>query len=82
MEALFEGLQRGKLVEWEFHAAIHGVELGGKKSSTAKHSDPEVPLFGDPAEYQSMSLEEKEKETEKMQNKHKRWSGQSFLKGK
>lgn len=83
MEALFEGIQREKLIEWEFHAAIHGVDIGGNEGTApVKDADPAVPLFSDPEDYQSMSLEAKEEATKKMKSKHQRWSGQSFLKGK
>jgi len=84
MEALFEGLQENKKIDWEFYAAINGIDLGKeqRKSAPSAASDPVVPLFLDPESYQSMSLEEREAMTTKMKKIHKRWAGQSFLKGK
>lgn len=86
MESLFKGIQENKKIEWEFFAAINGVDLGtGTETKTApvvQDSDTSIPLFGDPSDYQSMSLEERQEQTDKMQSKHKSWAGQSFLKGK
>ena len=88
MDALFSGIQENKRVDWEFHAAMNGIDLKaeqGKKenvsSSSSTASKPIIPLFQDPEAYQSISLEEREAMTKEMQGSHKRWAGKSFLKG-
>lgn len=88
MIALYKGIQENKLKEWKFHAGVHGIDIDGKNttsststSSTPVQSDPNVPLFGDPESYQSLSDEEREAQTQKMLSKHKSWYNKSFMKG-
>jgi len=86
---LFEGIQKEKISEWEFQAALQGVDLENKNKNTSSHSssppantvDPEIPLFGDPADYQSMTMEEKKEKTTSMKNRHRAWSNRSFMEG-
>lgn len=69
---------------------MHGVDIKddkGSKSSKGsedssvsnEHVDPEVPLFGDPSEYEHMSEEERESLTQKMMGKHKTFVKQKGL---
>lgn len=70
--ALYEELQDIKYDEFKAQARMHGAEFkDDKKSTSTKHVDPEVPLFGDPSEYDHMSEEERENLTKKMMGKHK-----------
>jgi hypothetical protein len=57
--------------QWKFHAAIHGIDLdaSAKEGETTKgSSSPQEKkfLFKDPAEYEEMTKEEREKETREM----------------
>lgn len=52
---------------------------GSSTVETAKE-DQKVPLFRDPSEYDVMSTEEREKETQRMMDLHKRWSGDAINK--
>jgi len=81
---LYDGIQNKKSEEYKFQAALVGVDLTSseKKASNKENAEAEIPLFGDPDDFQSMSVEEKEEMTKKMKGKHESWSGKSFLKGK
>lgn len=81
MYALFANIQKSKKDELIFQAEIHGAKI----KDTNNHSDADsgnknVPFFSDPKEYKDLSEGEKEKMTEKMQNKHKNWVNGGFLK--
>ena len=62
--ALYEEIQEIKNREYKFQAAIHGAEF--KKSSNSSHAvpDPNVPVFKSPKEYEKMTPEQREKETQ------------------
>jgi hypothetical protein len=69
--------------EFEFHAAINGIDLSGEEESPPSE-DPKfnnvesssVPLFGDPEKYSHLSEEEKQSITESMKKKHQIWSSE------
>lgn len=56
----------------KFDAAIHGVDIGKKKSSvtTEQHNFK----FGDPEDYKKLSKKQREKLTQEMMGKHKAWN--------
>ena len=65
--------------EYEFHAAINGVDLSGNKKDADSEELPKekmakVPLFGDPAEFAKFDPDELQAMTEKMQQRHVFWS--------
>lgn len=67
----------------KFHAAIHGVDLDKKKEEgwvEPKEVKQDL-LFGDPADYDNYSEEEREKLTKKMMSKWGRWASTKPLKG-
>lgn len=60
-------------------AAIHGIdldkELGNDVKSTPSKKQQSNFVFGDPAEYEKLSEEDRIAQTQKMMNKHKDWAG-------
>ena len=50
----------------------------GVRETMKTMADPNVPMFGDPSEYENMSKEEKEEETKRMMGLHKQWSGDTL----
>lgn len=79
------GLYEYKLKEDEehlrFQAAIHGAKLKETDRVSVSSKDnlkKPVPMFGDPAGYESLSQEEREEMTKKMMGKHKIWAGTAF----
>ena len=70
-----------------FQAALHGAKLNegtsyaSKQEAKQENLGREFPVFGDPADYDSMTQEERIKLTEKMMSKHKIWAGQAFKVG-
>lgn len=82
--ALFDELQGIEYDKFKLDGRLHGVEFKDDKSGNSKnsnfsdaHVDPEVPLFKDPSDYDSMTEDEKNSMTQKMMGKHK-----SFVKQK
>ena len=66
---------------------IYTLQPGSKStdstSATSKPvSDSDMQMFKDPEDYQSMSVEDREEETNKMKGKYRSWAGQSFMQGK
>jgi len=78
--ALYENIQKIKKKEMKFEASLHGVKLKFKESdenNTFKDKSgvsQKLPLFGDPSQYEHMTQEERELETQRMMGLHKDWS--------
>lgn len=82
---LYDAYQSKLSREYEFQAALHGVSFkGGSKSKKkdVQSDNPNIPLFGDPEQYATLSAEERENLTQKMLNKHKAWAENPFIKSK
>lgn len=80
---LFECYQSKQNRDYEFHAALQGIDLNKgkpKKRKDIQSADPAVPLFGDPEDYLELSEEQKENLTNKMLGKHKSWAENSLNK--
>ena len=72
---LFEHATEEKIRDLKFSAVLHGAdpkELEDKNYETMIKSDNLV--FGDPAEYEKMSEEEKDKLSDKMMQKFSKWA--------
>ena len=84
IDSLYLNIQSAKRTEFELQAKLHGfkIEGGSKTSSNAdsdvRQEDPNVPMFGDPTEYEHLSTEKREELTQRMMGKHKVWSGESL----
>lgn len=73
---LFKSADDEKFRDYKFQAGIHGVDIdadaeGGDKPKS-KQTNEETFLFKDPADYEGLSDEEKQRETDAMQQ---HWSG-------
>ena len=73
---MYTELQEERLENFKFHANIHGVETGDN-SSTSSNKESErtanIPKFGDPKDYEHLSMEERELLTAKMKKEHTNW---------
>ena len=72
---IYKRIQKSKSREIELQAALHGVPL--KKEGTytpTTDQSSKVPMFGDPADYAKLSVEERESQTKRMMGLHKVWS--------
>lgn len=80
VDGLYENIQEAKRLEFEIQAKLHGCEIGDSSSSSSgkQAEHPNVPMFGDLNNYEHMSTEEREAETQRMMGKHKRWSGEAI----
>lgn len=80
IHALFDHIQKRKLDDLKFQCRIHGIDPDGKqkqsrsRSSSQPTANPDVPLFGDPSQYDNMSQEERNALTARMMGAHKRWN--------
>jgi len=84
---LFESADKAEYSRMRFEAGIHGVDLEGEVRKTTPHTEspikktPKEPhLFGDPASYEHLSKEEREKLTQKMKSYWLVKSGEMFNK--
>lgn len=79
---LYELIQKDKLREIEVQASLHGVKIkrSFNDSTGQAEENPDVPLFRDPSDYETMSETEREEETQRMMGLHKRWSGDALNK--
>ena len=77
---LYKNMKKIEYDKFKLMASLHGVELKDSPQSgnSSFKSDPEVPLFGDPADYEKLSEEKRNSLTEKMMNKHKFWSSNAL----
>lgn len=83
LETLYDHLQKAKHKDYVIQASFHGIQikdLDGKITERKVQEDPKVPMFRDPKEYEEMSETERIKETQRMMDLHKRWSGDAFNK--
>jgi len=80
LEGLYEHLQHIKFRDYKIQASLHGVEIKDSGRKEKAKEDPKVPLFRDPSEYDRMSAEQKDLETQRMMGLHKRWSGDAINK--
>lgn len=74
-----QSIERDNLI---IQARLHGIEIktDQKNQASQAHVNSEVPLFGDPSEYKSMSEEDREQLTQKMLQKHKVFAKDKGLK--
>lgn len=85
MQVLYKHLKEREEFKMRFDAKLHGAKFEDEKVST--FIDPQSGekvvvdgvLFKDPKEYENMSNEEKEKETQKLMGLTKRWAKGSGL---
>lgn len=69
---LLEELYAIKEEDLEFQIMLHGGKVKNSKTKSSNETqDINTPLFGEPADYNHMSDEEKQIETDKMMAKHK-----------
>lgn len=81
LEGLYHNIQIIKLREFKIQASLHGAEIKGERSTKEMAQEHEnVPLFRDPSEYEAMTQEDRDKETQRMMGLHKRWSGDALKK--
>jgi len=80
IQAMFEHCTKERYNDYRFFAGIQGIDLDkhtGKQSSQASLDEQQkkqsLPLFRDPSYYDDLSAEEREKLTQEMMNKHRRW---------
>ncbi len=91
VEYLYEASQKRKSCEYRFLAAIHGVDLPAEdeeKSTVAvetaiekefEQAKPSNGLFGDPAEYEKMSENERSIASQALMAKFKNWAKDTSL---
>lgn len=83
---LYEQALLRELDSRKFQASIHGIDLNDKEQNKASEQSTDnykivpsqknqsLPIFQDPKEYEHLSTEEKEKLTQKMIGKHRKWA--------
>lgn len=80
INALYEQVQKRKLEEYHFYAAVHGAKL---KDDISQNNEQDSTLneslfkFGNSEDYASLTEKERQEQTEKMMKKHKQWISQS-----
>ena len=59
----------------KIQANLHGIDTESDVSEKpqTQEKEPSVPMFGDPSQYEKMSEEERNSQTEKMMSRHKSW---------
>ena len=74
MLGLFHYHQEREVRRMKFEAQIHGAEIqiDGKSSVRPEENQLQGMQFGDPAEYEKMTPEERQALTDKMMGVHKR----------
>ena len=81
MIVLFEHSEKRLGDRLKFDAQIHGVKFDEKVSVSAPDVKPTKPkgsfVFGDPEAYKDMPMEQREKLTQKMMNRHRIWAQES-----
>ena len=77
MVYLYEELQQIKSREIEFQAAVHGAKFDKPLRQEAV-ADSGIPVFRDPAEYDKMSEEERERENQRLMAYTKQWVEQGL----
>jgi len=86
MVVLFEHTEKRLIEQMKFNATLHGAKVdwndNGKRSTwgdgTFAPSKPKNAfMFGDPAAYEQMPMEERQKLTDRMMNQHKMWVQES-----
>lgn len=86
VQRMFEHTMERKYNDHRFHAAMQGIDLDkemkkkGHKTQSEDLDDQQkkqdLPLFRDPDEYDNLSDEEKERQTQEMKKKHQSWAQQ------
>ena len=61
---LFDDAQQAESEGFKLTAALHGMKIKGRKSSSIGQDGDNAPIFGDPADYEKMSPEEREAKTQ------------------
>lgn len=79
---LYEEIQNLKTREVELQAALHGVKFKKPLSNSPAVVDPNVPVFRDPAEYEKMTPEQRERETQKLMAHTSKWVQRGLSTGK
>ena len=62
---MFENAQEAEGEDIKLMAALHGVKIKGQSSSSNGRDDDNAPIFKDPKEYENMTPEEREIETQR-----------------
>jgi hypothetical protein len=79
---MFEDAQRSESEDIKLTAALHGVKIKGQSPSLSDgQGDDGAPIFGDPADCENMSPEEREKKTQEQMAALMRLPFSSKIKG-
>lgn len=85
---LYGHVQRKKIDEWKILASMHGITIKDEPKDSKDDmfdfgSNAPGPkndmLFGDPADYENMTDDEKEALTQRMMSNHKQFAGSTAL---
>lgn len=78
IHTLYDHITKRRLEDLKFQCRIHGIDPDANQSPSRKSSQSEansnVPLFGDPSQYEHMSQEERDALTARMMGAHKHWN--------
>lgn len=78
---MFDDAQQSENEDLKLTAALHGVKIKEQKSSSIGQDGDNAPIFGDPKDYEHMSPEEREAETQKQMAALMRLPFSSKIKG-
>jgi hypothetical protein len=83
---MFDDAQQSESENIKLTAALHGVKIKGAKNQEQKSSSigqdgDDAPIFGDPKDYEHMSAEQREAETQKQMAALMRLPFSSKIKG-
>jgi len=83
MIVLYKNLTDREYQRFKVQAALHGAKIDEDEDKhpemVKRKSKPSSFKFGDPADYEHMTEEAKQKLTEKMMGTHQIWKGQTSL---